>query len=138
MRKYIGLYRGKRIDNGEWVEGSLLKVTLGDKAAYLIFGDNFSYVGNDVKALSHASVDPVTVGECTGLKDKNGKLIFEGDIVRITDRYLKAVNWIVEHRNYGFSVKHLLCEYWWSVGELDGYTVEVIGSIHDNPELLEN
>ena len=93
MREHVGLFRGKRIDNGEWVEGCLLKVTLNGKTAHLIFGDNFSFVGGDVKALSHALVAPDTVGECTGVTDKNGKLIFEHQTIKYERNLYKVRMW---------------------------------------------
>ena len=139
MREHMGLYRGKRIDNGEWVEGSLLKVSLNGKTAYLIFGDNFSFVGNDVKALSHALVDPDTVGECTGLKDKNGKLIFEGYICRNTKTgEVVSVHWHGTMAGFVWS-KRKEKSHIFDFGEMfrahDKY--EVIGNVVDNPELLK-
>ena len=124
------LFRGKRKDNGEWVEGSLLKVTINGKTAYLIFGDNFSFDGNDVKALSHALVDPDTVGQYTGMTDKNGKRMFEGDIV--VDEDTGNIR-TVEYRRNRFVFVSLLRHFFDVIYEEDW---EVIGNIHDNPELI--
>lgn len=150
MREHMGLHRGQRIDKGEWVEGSLLKVTLNGKTAYLIFGDNFRFIGNDVRALSHALVDPDTVGECTGLRDKNGKLVFEGDILRIAqkgnglgDYYFPPVEYPVK-----VVVRWDMCAWMWETLCEDKrfigfpsawchYECEIIGNIHDDPELLK-
>ena len=123
------LFRAKRLDTGEWVEGFLLKVTIDGKSAYLIFGDNFCFDGSDVKALSHALVDSATVGQFTSLKDRAGKRIFEGDIVRgphIGDDFM------VEPVEFS-----AVCG-WMPFDYLREDLSDVIGNIHDNPELLEN
>lgn len=78
MREHMGLFRGKRLDNGEWVEGNLVHITLSPiQDWWEITTGRYDAMGHMV---SH-KIDPDTVGECTGLRDKNGKLIFEGDIV---------------------------------------------------------
>ena len=134
------LFRGKRLDNCEWVEGSLLKVTLNGEIFYLIFGDNFSFFGDDVKALSHAIVDPSTISQYTGLKDKNGKMIFEQDI--LGSRYddlcpddvtIEVVKWF---RN-GWYVQEKA--YSPDLLEEDGVlpVSEIIGNAYDTPELLK-
>ena len=132
------LFRGKRTDNGEWIDGSLLKVTINGKTYYLIFRDNFSFFGDDVKALSHAIVDPQTVGQYTGMKDKDGKRIFEGDII---DCWSEGVNakGTVKQRIDGLWIIYPAwqnCIMWGICPDKSGNTtVEVIGNIYDNPEM---
>lgn len=132
------LFRGKRLDNGEWVYGSLIKVTIKGQTAYLIFGDNFAFDGKEVKALKHACVDPDTVGQYTGFTDKNGKKIFEGDIVEDGRDYNEEDGYgVVEWNDGAFEV---ISEGNWSgtfYTNYYGYEFEVIGNIHDNPDLLK-
>lgn len=133
------LFRGKRLDTGEWIEGSLIKVTIKGQTAYLIFGDNFAFDGKEVKALKHACVDPATVGQYTGM-NIYGKKIFEGDILKLDyigeGRGVQGVAEVVF--KYG-----KFCMPWGHRKELvplDGFcnvTMEIIGNVHDNPELLE-
>ena len=129
------LFRGKRMDNGEWVYGSLLQVEFEDGSIVTAIFDRKDSGGD-------AEVHPSTVGQYTGLLDKNGTRIFEGDIVS-TDT--KRPYLIVEFRDGCFMFN---C----NDGGEDYYDImlpilkepqtvyrfgEVIGNIHDNTELLE-
>ena len=156
------LFRGKRTD-GQWIYGGLLKVTYDGNTYNLIFADNFLFVFGEATAMEHACVDPATVGQFTGLTDKNGKKIFEGDIVRYTfdspddptatEDGLKVrtgrIFWsdwrasfaVTAGRNLSAALNNDVAVY---VRGRQVYeyvrganTVEVIGNIHDNPELLE-
>ena len=128
------LFRGKRLDNGEWAHGNL--VCWQDGTASI---DDGSY------DMPQWSIDPATVGQYTGLTDKNGKKIFEGDIVEsaFTKKpYIVCFGEYTYTNEYG--EEESVCG-WYNV-EKGGYVTgfgfahawaTVIGNIHDNPELLE-
>ena len=129
------LFRGKSLDNrGAWVVGSLIHRTdfYGDPCDdyFILHGGEF-----DCDYYDADRVDPKTVGQFTGLTDKNGKKIFEGDVVKIQIADGSFRNASIDFRNGYFT--NSLSTY------LGGLVViapdcEVIGNIHDNPELLEN
>ena len=112
------LFRGKRADTGEWVYGYLWSErTIGV----------FSPLSN----VDEIVVDPSTVGQYTGITDKNGKRIFEGDIVQHTS-FPDEPDKIVWHET-GFALKGL-----WYESDIKRYAdkIQVIGNIYDNPELM--
>lgn len=130
------LYRAKRTDNGEWVEGCLLII---DDSEYRIAT---SCLQGDVKELLNVcayEVDQSTICQCTGLKDKNDKDIYEGDILR------KSGYWDVrvEFERGQFCIKgadivqYLNNTIYGSIRNFPVDEYEVIGNIFDNPELLE-
>ena len=140
------LFRGKRTD-GQWIYGGLLKVTYDGNTYNLIFADNFLFVFGEAKAMEHACVDPATVGQFTGLTDKNGQKIFEGDIVRVLGNQQvddwKNVDYValIAFLDGGFCAidgtveEHGLRRY--ALARMD-FSLEIIGNQFDNPELLEN
>ena len=136
------LFRGKRIDNGEWIVGHLL--TFEDGRARIIESqtDIFCYEKDNsiIQTVAH-EVYPETVGQFTGLLDKNGKKIFEGDIV---DCWSEGVNaqGEVQQRKDGLWIIYPAWQktIMWGLcpDEYCHTTVEVIGNIHDNPEMVED
>ena len=146
MRKI--LFRGKRLDNGEWIQGF-----------FAILGDDY-YIAPDINAYTsmggrgkgrcmlfgnYYQVIPETVGQFTGLIDKNSKKIFEGDIIKIVPDYDYSDDYSISKV---YSYNGILCiDYhgddfdFTALGFLKDYlpdgNFEVIGNIHDNPELLE-
>lgn len=131
------LFRGKRIDNGEWAYGSFLQVEHED-------GSFTTAVFSKKDAGGDAEVDPSTVGQYTAHTDKNGKRIFEGDIIRYifdspddptaTENGLKVRTGRIFWSDWSSSFA--------LTGGINGSAslnnVEVIGNIYDNPELLED
>lgn len=114
------LFRGKRIDNGEWVEGYLYVTHNGECE----IGSYNAEV--KIERWTHI-VDPNTVGQYTGLKDKNGKRIFEGDVLEWDEQEWGDKYSEVAERN--FSLLSARKHDW-------GEWCEVIRNIHDNPELI--
>lgn len=125
-------FTGKRKDNGEWVEGFLFDDGLADSkrmfVGNLVIVDYTGIADNkfDIVGTYFYEVIPETVGQCTGLTDKNGKKIFEGDIVRI------------DGKNY--EVQYLLGQFFVGINMPIAYKrfdCEIIGNITDNPELIK-
>lgn len=156
-----GLWRGKRIDNGEWVKGDLVCDKYFDGSmGYFIFERDF----DNSKSYT---IDSSTLGECTGLRDKNGKLIFEGDIVQYNAFYYFSCKSVVKISNYkqdGSDGEYEPTECYGMFVEVDSFACpdwgenefnlfpeylmqqnllevasecEIIGNIHDNPNLLK-
>ena len=132
------LFRGKRTDNGEWVYGNLVR-GCDEKYVYIV------EFGNKEMCRNYVNVNPDTVGQYTGLKDKNGTKIFEGDIVLVPyiDPIFKCT-WndtspceraTVKHCNGMFYVEYIESGDKFTLSAMDGY-MKIIGNIYDNPELL--
>lgn len=161
------LFRGKRVDNGEWFcSGSLIQAfdngvkeiyipKYGEKvdAIHDIYTDHIASITCENDARFY-KVGPETVGQYTGLTDKNGKQIFEGDIVK-NDWCFICGNSVVKFGQYktldmekGFYQQGHLGFYLEHLDEFNKKTTrkdmmyfsdrcEIIGNIHDNPELLK-
>ncbi len=134
------LYRAKRTDNGEWVEGYLI-VDEKDYSKYFIgyvLGTNEDGTPHDLDA---AQVNPSTICQCTGLKDKNGKLIWENDVCDRKEEYPEIVkynkgDWTLDY-SYSKDRESGYCYCNLGFYVLERKCVEVIGNVFDNPELLE-
>lgn len=125
------LFRGKQIINGDWVEGNLLVPDLSNRDTQILMSTDTYCIRN---------VIPSTVGQYTGLTDKNGKKIFEGDIIDTPDRLVKVV-WFAGNAQFDLHFIRYKDEVaitnFKGIHMRDLKEYEVIGNIHDNPELLE-
>lgn len=144
------LSRGKRTDNdeGEFVYGIPVEGEVVDgvgKETYIITNPGLQWVDGVYMTYDECiEVDPETVGDYTGLTDKNGREIFEGDILQCENEYgsyttsiyceentlCVDVSWLdnFDYTSIGFAE---------SIWKKQNYEVEIIGNIYDNPELLE-
>jgi uncharacterized phage protein (TIGR01671 family) len=161
------LFKAQRLDNEEWVTGHYVKgLDMYDKEVHLIFEPaTIFYSSGETDGWSE--IDPSTICQCTGLKDKNGKLIWENDIVELLGHrgvikyvcggfgigYRKNIDWkeiqsnimrVTGCENILYACENdnyiSLWEIYWNFNDEDDLidTVEVIGNIFDNPELLES
>lgn len=152
------LFRAKRIDNGEWVQGYIVKYGYTGREKYYIVPDYAS----DLYAIL---IDKSTIYQCTGLKDRNGRLIWENDIVNFLDHkeivkyecgsfgiaFESPIDWeeiqsnimrVTGCENILYACENdnfiSLWEIYWNFNDEDNClnTVEVIGNIFDNPETI--
>ena len=126
------IFRGKRMDNGEWVKGYLYITHIGSHE----IGSYDAEI--NIERLTF-DVIPETVGQYTGLTDKNGVKIFEGDVVHCVSKLDSADMVIIfECGQFRMILAEKYHEYQTNVGyyDINCFAKEVIGNIHDNPELL--
>lgn len=148
------LFKAKRVDNGEWVQGYLFDDGFENGRIFIggLVIEKYNGTACDdwnVTGIDFCEVDPSTICQCAGLKDKNGNLIWENDIIKYHFRDLYAqirygayqncfdsqkaehigfyVDWS-ESRNYRKDLG-----YW-----INMVNAEVVGNVFDNPELLES
>ena len=146
------LFRGKSIDSGEWVYGVpvIAKDNIADKDITVLVDNPNEIVPREGLPLFE-QIDPETVGQYTGLKGRNGERIFESDILCIKKRngtksricfvcfgeYIDADSAFYNYRCIGFYIK--IFDTCCTIGVLwdSEFEYEIIGNIHDNPELLK-
>lgn len=129
------LFRGKRIDNGEWVYGSFVmdvtELTAMGKEEKPPASSGFIRCFNaETGKAEMQEVHRETVGQYIGLTDKNGSKIFEGDVI-IYDRKLYEMRYIEKYAR--FAGKNGRCVF----AVVPFGAIEIIGNIHDDPKLME-
>ena len=132
------LFRGKRIDNGKWEIGSLIVLPDGKFEIANNCGNPPDSDPMWKKCVITHEIDPSTICQCTGLKDKKGKQIFENAIVNcLTEECCGYIGWNESEAGFYFNV--LLEGGRFEEEHIYDYQdcIEVIGNIFDNPELLE-
>ena len=129
------LFRAKRLDNGQWVQGFICKKKYKSNKFYIsCFHDK-----DDNEQFF--AIDPDTICQCTGLKDKNDKLIWENDIMvaHLDEDYPEDETYIrILWYESGFCSKEKGSEDISPIDKFDQEHFEVCGNIFDNPELLES
>ena len=131
------VFRGKRIDTGEWLYGDLVHSKDKTRCGILVNdAETYDELVNDAETYDECEVDPDTVGQYTGMKDKDGKEIYEGDIIGGSNGSINGYEWPFKFlikwndERCGFNTPA------WGYMDSTHY-YNVIGNRWDNPELLE-
>lgn len=120
------LFRGKRLDNGKWVEGYYIKM-----------GETYIEYCDAIYGPVQKEVYPKTVGQFTGLTDKNGKRIFEGDFVKDEYRHYYVVDYDEKRGGFYPFARGDGCGCCEDKTIWDATETEIIGNIYSNPEILK-
>lgn len=135
------LFRGKRIDNGEWAYGSLIEQNNPEYHTYIVrsFLAEIDKENIDVTNLDIVEVDPNTVGQYNGMLDKNGTKIFGGDILDFSDRSDGDGYGVVVYDTNETEFGIVYDSIYEGLGrQYHSRNIEVVGNIFDNPGLLED
>lgn len=136
MKRKI-LFRGYSTDSNQWVYGFYREYLIYQSCGKCL--DHINYF-IDLSRGGSEYVKPETVGQFTGLYDKNGKEIYEGDIVSNGHRnysisFSLRYGWMLTMENFGYSIRNETTDSSFDNAIIDG--VAVIGNVYDNPELLD-
>ena len=128
------LFRGKRLNNGEWVCGSLIQMDSEGSQSFIFpfYKYASSLTCDQIVSMFMVAVDPATVGQFTGLCDDKERKVFEGDIVDVRGRFKSEVRYVC--RNTGFLIKDNYGNCEWLYDVLASMHCEVIGNMHDTPD----
>lgn len=132
-------FRGKHLDNGEWIFGDLIE----NQGRFFIYHATSETTIEDSDdgciSIVAVEVNPATVGQFTGLKDKNGREIYEGDVMEIPESDFNAyIIGTIEYQDDSFFIQSRNGGSAWGLHwSLRKHDASILGNIHDNPELLK-
>ena len=124
------LFRGKRTDNGEWVEGNLFIPDSDSRPTQIL-------MGTDIVRISY-EIDPETVGQYTGLTNKDGKKLFEGDIIQYRNTNGNIINplEVIIFKENGWRAKPTKSDITYELTTNSAKHYNIVGNIYDNVELI--
>jgi len=119
-------FRGREAVSGEWCYGDIVQWESGRKSIL-----QRSPKDGDLSTVEKIPISPETVGQFTGFEDRNGRRIYEGDLLRGDTFYgLARVMWLASRGKLALRLEEGFSQDFW---DFDGKTAEVVGNVHDNP-----